>query len=66
MCSQHVLEVFHLDALLRVRGTGQTVRPPRHVDVGVIELDAREVTGGPTTLCPRRRRCGSGLTVTAR
>jgi len=44
---EDALEMLHFASQLRVARARQSVRPPRRIDVAVIELDAREVAGRP-------------------
>jgi hypothetical protein len=47
---EDALEMLHLSPQLGVVGAGESVRPPRRIDVAVVELDAREVAGRPAEL----------------
>ncbi len=51
--------MLHFDAQLRIARPRQPVTPPRRIDVGVVELDAREVAGRPAARRIGRHRARS-------
>jgi hypothetical protein len=52
---EHALERLHRAPELRGRRARQAIRPPRRVDVGMVELDAREVACRPALRSPGRQ-----------
>ena len=58
---EDALEVLHRDPELGVGRARESIRPPRRIDVAVVELDAREVAGRPAAAVARSGGSGSRL-----